>query len=1039
MTSETTHAIHMQLDANKRALAAPHGVARGVVHGLAGERGGLAAGAFSRYKSAITYQEAFAHEHAFCTNKLGDTYSGTGGRKIEFEIEPTEHLGDLIDSLYLVTRWPGIDESLMPDSVDAALVAYVWGLGYQCFQHVDLDIGTAVRLRVTSTFLEFMSEVRPSDPLVTNPTPNTRTPTPMLAELLAPPGQRMREMTFKWDRVSWHNMAARSRGEITLYTRLPFFFTESPGSALPFNAIHPGKIKLTVQMRDLEDCVAVVPQTLQAWSAPPRAVPKNVDYNSVKVDLLVGWVSLPTEEGQFMAASKHTYLVRQIYSPMGNVTETPIPFAEGSDTLVLHQNSMRQSVTGMYFAIADANRGSLAPSDPVSLGSMVPFKGGVRSNLGEVMASDNLTTLEDGCQGQVTTATVCVPKPDRVLVTELGDASTNGLLDWGAGVVPTYKVQPALNTQAHVKSLEIAVDRALAVGGDLATFPDISLFFAKTSRVVQDGVVNIVDQALWTKGPSVASSSTNRDYAHSFSQAEALLWNKGAGVSEEEESLLIIVAPDDWAAADVEPVQLRDVVVHIEDLYANMSRPLDWGYIPFTGATNTPTPADGKVTFPLVLTHNHNKSVHTHVTIGAGGTINDSGAPVSATVTVKFGDTAVGSITTSGSEAVSTTIISVDGLQETVLTLEPISPAVTLVAGVCNVETYQIINAPGGSRATKITTGAGRVRPLPDYYGDSADDWNYSVESFTFRALNLTSNAQSLYTKYAIQVKSSVDQFEPFYLQKDGAQYVLDVTQLDATTDGGGAVVSYDLASLVVEGLTPPPDFAEHFSPGRIPLWCYMHPVDDGGSEIPDPTSWMLGFDEANVLLESVHECDNIKQVNHRFTADVAKFRADRGSGPWLPRNLYDYRMADDAGAPVEPLKTLQIRVNGEKLWEDPLPGAQLRNLSMYETYQHPEVRQGMYALPFESSSRRGNALRGVINMAAFRLKEFEIVASRKSTRANPLQLLVWMEHWIVLTLSEGAMRETTYKGSPPVRDPADHRRRIVPGDVDVSMLLTPP
>lgn len=1034
MTSQTTHAVQTQLDADFRAEKAKHGVARGVIRGLPGAGKGLASSAFSRYKSSYSYQSRFAHDHIFCPNKVGDTYVGTGARKIEFEVESGENYGDLIDSMYLVTSWPGVDLENLPSDMAGSMVTYLWGLGYQSFRYVDLTVGNGVRLRMSSAYMELLSELRPSTPNKGPAHPDgshPRLPSVAIEELLSPPGARMREMVFKWDDVSWHNMAERSKRPFVLYTRLPFFFSESPGAALPYNALSlsQGKIFVTVEMSSIEECVAIVPDQLVKWHGAQDAAPTNLDFNTLQVELLVGWVSLDDDEGDYFARSSHNFMVRQIYTPMGNVTEKPIRFPEGSDTLVLHQNALRHHITSMHFAIADANRGLLRPPGVLTSGDLTPYKGGVRASLGGVMSDTNLTSLEPGCTGQYVLKSYCQPPDDRLKVETVppndDDDAVFGLA-WSAMQkrVPTFILTGALeDVTLNIRQLKVTVGQAVDMKTTNDDSPTMTMYFGRESVVMDsEGVLDLENQGKWFKGLTpIEVSSTEKTYMFDFDFSYASASHSdvvGGG-------LVAIIGPSTWGDLGGDLVKFSRVGFGVEQVYTHDNfRPQNLQMV-VTTSNN-----DGKTRISALLGGNLSTTMDIH--IPPGSIVSDEGVPLNEDVVVTVNlshlnlyehpdpNVTFDDITVSPTEYTRVTLsfspnqMNSTGFKGSMITLTPAN-------GEINDELLDIHVVQLYPSHDYILMDTNRKTGIA--YTPRISTGLYVPKSFTFQ-FSTNSNTPSIASDGGLYAIKVFDGDESFFLEEDAVVFNLNLNDLPENVND--SAFSYP-------GLMPPSthDFSEmkNDDENGNNLKFELVPVDSDGVELQEDASnagiySILAI--GTLFITSVHECEKIVTPPVTFAADVAKYRADRGTGPWLPKNSFDYRMCDDQGNDLEPLKSLQMRLNGEKYWEDPMCGEYFRNLTMYEKFAHPEVRKGIYSLTFADSAVLPHTFVGCANMSAFALKEFEFVASRESTAEHPLELLVWMEHWIVLTLSNGTMRESTFKAPLTMGNSPDKSGLIV-------------
>lgn len=116
--------------------------------------------------------------------------------------------------------------------------------------------------------------------------------------------------------------------ETTLYIPLQFWFCTNPGLALPLIALQYHEVKITLDLRPIDECLwavttlscnsEAVPTTNSGYAAnqyaPGRPVPASIAYNQslVAVSLYVDYVFLDTNERRLMATNPHEYLITQL-------------------------------------------------------------------------------------------------------------------------------------------------------------------------------------------------------------------------------------------------------------------------------------------------------------------------------------------------------------------------------------------------------------------------------------------------------------------------------------------------------------------------------------------------------------------------------------------------------------------------------------------------------------------------------------------------------------------------------------------------------
>jgi len=124
--------------------------------------------------------------------------------------------------------------------------------------------------------------------------------------------------------------------EYTLYIPLQFWFCTNPGLALPLIALQYHEIKITLDIRPIDECLWAVttlncnansysgqtsaantanfPSQANGQYAPGRPVPAAIAYNQslVAASIYVDYVFLDTEERRRMAQNPHEYLITQL-------------------------------------------------------------------------------------------------------------------------------------------------------------------------------------------------------------------------------------------------------------------------------------------------------------------------------------------------------------------------------------------------------------------------------------------------------------------------------------------------------------------------------------------------------------------------------------------------------------------------------------------------------------------------------------------------------------------------------------------------------
>ena len=98
--------------------------------------------------------------------------------------------------------------------------------------------------------------------------------------------------------------------ETTLYIPLQFWFCRNPGLALPLIALQYHEVKITIELRPLDECLWAVSETDadNKGTLPSGAASKSL----VAASLYVDYVFLDTDERRRMAQNPHEYLIEQL-------------------------------------------------------------------------------------------------------------------------------------------------------------------------------------------------------------------------------------------------------------------------------------------------------------------------------------------------------------------------------------------------------------------------------------------------------------------------------------------------------------------------------------------------------------------------------------------------------------------------------------------------------------------------------------------------------------------------------------------------------
>ena len=338
---------------------------------------------FSKWDSSMIQMRPFAKEHILCDKVTGFYPEGAGEKTMTFEVPK---LNDLIDSMYLQIQMPGLDATAAN-----RFSCYAWGLGYLMWQYAELKIGANKLHSTPSDFMEIMSELR------------------------APAGKRLREMVFKWDNVSWHNLEDLSSRPFTMWVPLRFFFSDQPGNAIKLLGLQNNQIDVTVRLRPIHQWAVamgmsgsgVMSSGVDTDLPLVNGAPLNWGSTGLKVDLMIGVVTLSQAEGDEMAARTHHIVYTHFQTTMNHTEERGVPFPLGSDQVKITNHSFRYPCRSLVMAIADGKRASIAPQDTdFGAGNSAYvaddhqlFKSGVRALMGNRVSLLEMNVLDDGCLG----------------------------------------------------------------------------------------------------------------------------------------------------------------------------------------------------------------------------------------------------------------------------------------------------------------------------------------------------------------------------------------------------------------------------------------------------------------------------------------------------------------------------------------------------------------------------------------------------------------------------------------------------------------
>ena len=273
----------------------------------------------------------------FAIESIEQTFNGQAdfGRRVQCTISRN---GDLAYRTYLQVTLPEINQLMgVGFNQDGLSTVYARWLDYpgeQLVAQVEVDIGGQ---RIDKQYGDWMhiwnqltmtSEQTPGYfKMIGNITQLTFITDPSFAEVDGP-----------CDSLAPRQVCAPRNAlpEYTLYIPLQFWFCTNPGLALPLIALQYHEIKITLDIRPIDECLWAVttlncnatttsgksmggpisgyPNNSQGQYAAGRPVPAAIAYNQslVAASIYVDYVFLDTDERRRMAQNPHEYLITQL-------------------------------------------------------------------------------------------------------------------------------------------------------------------------------------------------------------------------------------------------------------------------------------------------------------------------------------------------------------------------------------------------------------------------------------------------------------------------------------------------------------------------------------------------------------------------------------------------------------------------------------------------------------------------------------------------------------------------------------------------------
>jgi len=273
----------------------------------------------------------------FAIESIEQTFNGQAdfGRRVQCTISRN---GDLAYRTYLQVTLPEINQLMgvgfSPEGLSTVYARWLDYPGEQLVAQVEVDIGGQ---RIDKQYGDWMhiwnqltmtSEQTPGYfKMIGNITQLTFITDPSFAEVDGP-----------CDSLAPRQVCAPRNAlpEYTLYIPLQFWFCTNPGLALPLIALQYHEIKITLDIRPIDECLWAVttlncnanstsgksmagpisgyPNSSNGQYAPGRPVPAAIAYNQslVAASIYVDYVFLDTDERRRMAQNPHEYLITQL-------------------------------------------------------------------------------------------------------------------------------------------------------------------------------------------------------------------------------------------------------------------------------------------------------------------------------------------------------------------------------------------------------------------------------------------------------------------------------------------------------------------------------------------------------------------------------------------------------------------------------------------------------------------------------------------------------------------------------------------------------
>ena len=257
----------------------------------------------------ITFWKVTYRRHTnFAMESIEQTFNGQAdfGRRVQCTISRN---GDLAYRTYLQVTLPEINQKDAPAG-GKCFARWLDCPGEQLISMVEVEIGGQRIDRQYGDFMHIWNQLTLTseqesgyNKMIGNTTQLTYLTDPLFADVATACGAAS---------VPEAVCAPRNAlPETTLYVPLQFWFCRNPGLALPLIALQYHEVKITIEMRPMDECLFAVSKVDGAAGANVKC---NDAYSKslVAASLYVDYIFLDTDERRRMAQNPHEYLIEQL-------------------------------------------------------------------------------------------------------------------------------------------------------------------------------------------------------------------------------------------------------------------------------------------------------------------------------------------------------------------------------------------------------------------------------------------------------------------------------------------------------------------------------------------------------------------------------------------------------------------------------------------------------------------------------------------------------------------------------------------------------